>query len=570
MKNDIILIALPQDDVEEVRRLCELALKSINGEDAESAVLVTEIRDGKVQLRLKGNKSSTFMIVASEEARDTFQPQMPKIFEQTNMYIYTDFESFRDNLNSVFPEAGIKTEVEEVPDVVDELDKEDEIEELEEAETIVQEEGTDTFVIPSIAEESSESNLKAELATLKAQNENLEAELKEYRENDVADKKLNEELEEVRTKLAEVEQEKTRLEGELASSKENLEKAQQEKEAVEHLQSEAKEMSDNYQKSLNDKIEELQDEIQQKITEIEAKDNTIKALQESSSSNVDITESEEYIELSTELEDCVNELSSIRGKLSTVTASLNKSEKSYAKLEARYREVSDNIFTKVGKKALTTSVINDTVFSVGANNVVFVASGSCESVEDTANSIRRSVEQKNQKTVILDFDMGSYIDLYFGVQNKSNNTMLGVFNNELSIKDCLVDTNLPNCKYATISKGFVNESGLLTLNWGAFLNKLSSTPDITYIVNIGCINSLVKAILLNSATANGIETIVVTRATTLNIRAVMFAVAGIKNAKDASFVCFRHSGANVPAIFDTFSKKYSAIIESEEKLPEEV
>lgn len=228
------------------------------------------------------------------------------------------------------------------------------------------------------------------------------------------------------------------------------------------------------------------------------------------------------------------------------------------KEQRRMAEFSSSTFKKLEETSLPReSPAEIDLGSVMYPNIVFVFSGSAESQARVFKQIRGiagNFDQRGIRGLIADFSVDSIADYDLGTMPKQGS--LDWLATGGDIKKLVTPVrDIKSLEFVSlIPEGFVNDSYLLSVDWGARLQELNAT-GYRSIVYLGSISTLVGRVLFNSVAGRGV-TRVYTMGSLLSARSVHQNLSGLKQTKRTKIY-----------FYDMYEmSKVEKIIESVEKL----
>lgn len=191
------------------------------------------------------------------------------------------------------------------------------------------------------------------------------------------------------------------------------------------------------------------------------------------------------------------------------------------------------------------------------NNFICVASGSTESNSSVYHLLRRTC-MKNTKTkfLIVDLVTETSIDRDFGVKKIEfpKEWLEGTSN----CKKYVAKTTYDNTCVISTGFSYLNDLFLLECDLEKKLQELD-TLGVTVILNVGCLNNLVSKILFNSL-SNVMKTYVIVKATPINLRTVILALAGLTISKKVEVECVDYDEKSSKPVYLKLAQKFSAKI----------
>lgn len=210
---------------------------------------------------------------------------------------------------------------------------------------------------------------------------------------------------------------------------------------------------------------------------------------------------------------------------------------------------------------------NENNISYG-NNFMCVVSGSNESIDSTYNIIKRTcMKYPKKRFLILDLVTETSIDRVFNMAKVD--FPRDWLENKSDFKKYVNKTSLDNTCVISTGLSYLNDVFLLNCNILEKLQELS-VLDATIIVHIGCLNNLVSKILFN--TLNPLmKTIVIAKATPINIRNVILAMTGLNVTDKVRINCLDYDEKTSKNLYLRLAEKYnSSILQGDEVLSIEV
>lgn len=531
MLNNIFLVDLPENEIKEIKELCNLALVAIQGAESQATYININAKEGKMQLKLNAAKSSTFMCVISKNLAESLEYQLPNIFKLRVMYIYESIEDFRGILSKNFP-------IFEDNQIIEEVIEEDitgkEIEEVVEDDI---DESKNTLVIEDINNDNIEY-MRSYIKALESRNLSIIEELNMLKETlsvdapeDYGNKlKISEskvemlvkELQVVNGKVELNDIEIKRLNDRLKEAQENAEKLEEEVESLAHK---------------NEELVAMVDDSSEKNTKIMA-----------------IVKEKEIIE--SELKTTASELLLTRANYDNAKEVSLQREKEYSELSLKYNRMSSSPLARLGESISYKAVIADTLLEHDMiKDCYVIGSGSNENIHETALYIRRAIKNTSSNVLVIDLEYDTFVDYILEAVSPVEYNLLDYIEGKTdNINKCLIPTAFKNIKYCRLTTGFLNDASLLNVNWSILMNMIAGYNG-KVVIHIGNISGVFKGVLLNTF-SRFMRVHVVARMTTVNIRCLLITLSAIKNLTNLTCICVRPNDTNNCPAYDKLAKKY--------------
>lgn len=536
MTNNIFLVDLPESELAEIKSLCESALVSIQGEEAQATYITVGEKESKIQLRVNGGKSNTFMCIVSKALADKLSFNMQELFKSRKMYIFTDITAFRGKVKENFPAI----ETVEIEDEAEEnIDEENEIEETQELDN-----EQELFVIPQNTDElSTPETMRAKINALIAEKEILEARMKslqdEIEANDITEYKKQ--IQQLQVIIDKNKEDYEKIIKELRGNIQDISQANklQKAEFDKTLDFEIKAKNDALQTCEYLKVREqdnakINEEYKNRIEELEKK----------------LDREEESSNTTNELAD---ELIRLRNEYDTVVKQLGESNAIRAKLQ-------NSIFSQMSimvKPRAVNAIKLEIEKAQYMDKFRVIFSGSSESITHTADYINRVCSNIVENTYIIDFSYETILDWALQVSNDSDVALYSAIQSNSDISECFNRTKYGNVKYIRFIKGFFNDTALLGLDWNKVLEYCSSLNG-NVILHLGGISGVVKGVLVNTF-SSVIKTKCVICLTASGVRTLLFTLSSFKTLDNFECVALVTTNESITANYKLLASKYKLV-----------
>lgn len=523
MINNIFLVDLKDNEISDIKELCSDALVAVQGAEAQATFITVGAKEGKVQLRLNGSKSTTFMCIVSNELATSLEPLMPEIFKLRVMYLYKDFQSFKKEIGEKF--LGVEE------DSIEKVQEEGVLDEVDESENL--------FILPEIEENIDDpAYLRAKIKTLESEADIMRHEvavLREQQEEGYHEKELAL-IEEIKKSLSDKEKEIVQLidEKELRDREINLLKGKQIElgKAIKELEEE------------NQDFESKNEELTTMVDETSSQNRKINRIVEAK---------DEAEKLSKELAD---ELTNTRNGLDSAKTLLLTKEKEYSALFKKWDMLSNSNIAKLAFKSTVKASINDTIVERPfIKDCYLIGTGSAESISDVSTYIHRAIKNSVSKVLIIDLTYETYLDYVLRITSTSESNIMDYIEGRIDkIDSCLMDTGFRHVKYCRLSTGFINELSYLNLDWEKLFNNLENFRG-KVILHVGYIGGAMKGVLVNSL-SRFMSVQMVSRMTAINIRNTIITLGAIRDLTNLTCICIKPDSGNITPMYEKLAKKY--------------
>lgn len=229
--------------------------------------------------------------------------------------------------------------------------------------------------------------------------------------------------------------------------------------------------------------------------------------------------------------------------------------------DEQLKEIMDSIFTQM----LNCAVLNYSVTSkvdVGQDflsNFHVIGGGSAESNLYVYKALKNTcMKHPDKRILILDLCTDSYIDAEFKIVKV--NKPFGWLQGREPLTSCVANTCFKNVKAVSSGLAYMNQLGLLLINWKEKLRELRGLADMV-LINIGCLDSVVSKILFQSLT-EVMKGHIVVRTTPINIRTVLLCMAGFHELKNTEIACMNFDKTS-NVMYQKMASKYKSRIIAE-------
>ena len=178
--------------------------------------------------------------------------------------------------------------------------------------------------------------------------------------------------------------------------------------------------------------------------------------------------------------------------------------------------------------------------------MICIASGTSESKEGMYNLLKRTAANNPSKRIlILDFVTDSNIDMDFKLT--SVKSPIKWLTGSESFKDFVVSSGVfNNVRVVTTALAYLNDVYLLDVDWVEKLAEIDKYPCDTIFVNVGCLNNLVSRLLFNTF-SKYMRSVIVVKATPINLRSALFTFTTFKNfSENVDVVCVDFARSSEP------------------------
>lgn len=203
----------------------------------------------------------------------------------------------------------------------------------------------------------------------------------------------------------------------------------------------------------------------------------------------------------------------------------------------------------------------DLSLSLRKSKLVLLSTGSGESSATMYQIIKERCSKSSKNYLLVDLVTESFIDSSVGLlDNKPPHSWLSGGDSSV----CVCDTKLDNVTAITSAIGYINELSFLNVDWASRLTSLDGLSDII-LLNIGCIDSVVRQCLFNTFIGVCDSSNIFVKATPTNLRTTINHLGSIVSLGDSTVVCTDTTDTTVSnALYNKLSSKCTSIIYSED------
>lgn len=206
-------------------------------------------------------------------------------------------------------------------------------------------------------------------------------------------------------------------------------------------------------------------------------------------------------------------------------------------------ELMGSVFTRMSNSAMPRTTLSAKVCDLQGEypNMTVVAGGSAESNLHAYKALQATCNVMNtdEHTVILDLSSDSYIDSEFKI--KAITSPISWLIGTEEAKNFLADTQFKGVKALSIGLAYSNPLFLLNVDWNARLAELAKL-GARVVIYVGTLDGVVAQMLFQMF-SEAMRSLVVIRATPINMRTVMLNLAGLGTPK-AEIMCMGYQSSS--------------------------
>lgn len=294
------------------------------------------------------------------------------------------------------------------------------------------------------------------------------------------------------------------------------------------------EVSSSNEKSLTEELSTVREEL-----ELLRKDGLSSTEEKSSLLAENARKEEEIKKLNEKLVELIESTKSLGSKDDTI----EKLKERVAKLELEKVELKTTIdmgtespITKISKaqgvgEYYEVDIIDDIR---PINNLRVVYAGSSESVTNLSEFVKSTIEESGKETVILDFSCDTDIDAIYKAR-RGFSPLCSYLDGLVEIDKCVDLESVAPVKYTKLSRGYINDSYIINMDWGKLLSWVREyTGEV--IINMGVLSSIKLVTLRNLCKV--CRTDVVLRVTPANVRSAVSFMYKIPHSENIRYNCY--------------------------------
>lgn len=239
-------------------------------------------------------------------------------------------------------------------------------------------------------------------------------------------------------------------------------------------------------------------------------------------------------------------------------------EMSIASKEEELLDINSSVFMQMLNCALPKVTVGTYVdVPSSCEGMTVIGCGSSESNMHVYKLLSKSCQGLGKSVLVLDLCTDTYIDAELQVQGIKS--PYGWLSGSDLLFNYVAPAGVEGVSVVSIGLSYINPLYLLTVDWVKRLEELSGMAD-NVVINVGCLSNIVAKVLFQSF-SKAMRSIVVVKATPVNIRASVLTLAGIGNMRGTSVYCVNFEEAS-RGVYKRLAGKYDThILKSTEVLP---
>lgn len=253
------------------------------------------------------------------------------------------------------------------------------------------------------------------------------------------------------------------------------------------------------------------------------------------------------------------ELELVRKELAETKERCTNLELDMVDKEEQVRELSEGVFARMANISIPKGLYDVELPALSGNfeKFVCIAGGSEESTVALYQTLRKACEAEPQKRILfLDLVTDSRVDMEFGVVKVVS--PIGWLSGSDGFDNYLAATKFNHVRVLSTALAYLNDLFLLNVNWQSRLMDIANYSDIV-IVNIGCLNNVTTKALFNTF-SKVMKTYVITKATPINLRAVILNLTGLTIQPTVTTVCVNFDDRASRNMYQRLTQKFKAQI----------
>lgn len=168
------------------------------------------------------------------------------------------------------------------------------------------------------------------------------------------------------------------------------------------------------------------------------------------------------------------------------------------------------------------------------DNLRVVYTGSSESASNVTEFIKGIINNTSKETVILDFTCDTDIDACYKPRSGFS-PLYSYLDGLLDINKCIDLESKEPVKYTKLSRGYINESYILNMDWGKLLSWVKEYNG-NVIINMGVLSSIKLATLRNLCKVCQVD--IVLKVTPANVRSAISFMHKVPRSSNIRYDCF--------------------------------